>query len=718
MDNLFEKPLLSIKKCKDGVCFQIDGSKNKSYCNTNVDTVIDYLCNNVDFRYESNWNLTLNKSNYLRYITNIEVRSIFEEVVFDNHNLIDNEITFLFLTPISEQGYNFGQYRIASHLVRLGVKHENIIFFPLRIYNGKYNYNDKKLLTVLNQFSPTFVCESVYTGWETGIKKINSFIKQNSDAIILTGGPLTSSNTEYCIKKLNTDIIFLGHGEYQLEFFLKTIKETKSLLPKHNIPGVYYTKDGFRKEVHKVLVNRYMNNLYWDMPLMESFCSFSPVINLFTSEECHGNCIFCYRTSTLKDNKMSKEELINRLKYIVEYDPGKNKNINFIRFFDDDFFAASDRDGDLLDSLYNILYPRYRIFELTFSIRSFNNAVKKNSLSIINKIKRLELKRVTIGVDGFNDNDLKFLKKGYKIKDVFAVADLLSRNKIPILMYAILTTLNTDFLDLFISLHNMLKLTLMGEIYIGPSITPSIYVNNNNIKLYSEFSNEDFAYLVVESLEKTFKEEDNVYKMVMTAKILSRDRLVRRVVSDIGIPTSMESAYIIPILNVYFRCIANEVNFLKRSLTNFHGISSRLIRSKQKHMNNINIANRHKKSMYDEDNSTFIINYINSEKRKLNDICEYLDLISEKKHIESRLNCIKELLEKYTSYFFNEKRYYSQPFGGQLSDNIRRLLAFPILIFKKHLEEQIKEEFPTIIDITFDDLLIYDNEVEIFERLF
>jgi hypothetical protein len=364
----YEKDLLTIRKDKEKIsgetadCIVNTGFKNK------IPSVFEHLCDKQNWYHETDWNLSISKDNYLEYMKDIEIRSMFEAAFFENRELIDTETSFLFLTPVSEQGYNFGQYRIASHLVQLGIKPENIRLFPLHLYNGKYRYSDRKLLGILNNFHPKFVCETVYAGWEKGIEKINRFIKQHSDAVILTGGPLTTSNTEYCIRKLNTDIIFLGHGEYQLEFYLKLIKKTNDLFPEQSIPGMYYIKDGYKKEMQQTMVNRYLDHLYWDMPLLEKFCAFSSVINLFTSEECHGNCVFCYRTSYLKDNRMTKEELLNRLKCLVEYAPFKDKPIRYIRFFEDDFFAASDRDNDLLDRMYDILYPEYKLFELTFSI--------------------------------------------------------------------------------------------------------------------------------------------------------------------------------------------------------------------------------------------------------------------------------------------------------------------------------------------------------------
>lgn len=320
-------------------------------------------------------------------------------------------------------------------------------------------------------------------------------------------------------------------------------------------------------------------------------------------------------------------------------------------------------------------------------------------------------------MDGFNDNDLKYLQKGYKIDDVFAVADYLCQYGIPTLMYAILTTLETDYPDLFDTLQNMLKLALKGGIYIGPTITPSIYVNNNNKKLYPKFLNDDFAYLEVESLRKTFQEEDNVHEMVLAARILPRDRIVRKVVLEIGNPTSMESAYILPVLNVYFRCLAKEVNFLKRVLKNIQSLSRSLDRAMQKHQERLDIAKRHNKSMYNDDSSIFIINYINSQSRKLNDISEYKLLLSDKKLVEERLQSIKEILQRYTDFYFNENKNSNPNPSGQLCDSIRRLLAFPIIVFKEHLDAHSREEFPLFAGVTLDDLQIYDDEVEIFRRL-
>lgn len=312
MPNL-EKVLMEVKKGKAFFCekTEISGADMKK----KMELIQEYLCK----EYGSCEEVKITYDNYKAVIQDIEIRAFFEELYLTEIEKPDYSIKFLFMMAFSCQGYNFGQFRLMSHLLKLGYDRQNVKIFPMFLKGGGYEYNQSDLEKLLCEYQPTYVCETGYVGWELEILKLNKFIKAHSNALIMTGGPFTSSHFEFCKKKLGTDIIFFGHGEYVFEAFLKSCRRESSLLPDINrIPGVIYanselehidlTKNG--------IVNKYMDFLYWDYDLLYELYQIAPVINLFTSEECKGNCIFCYRQSYLKNNTMSNPELLKRLSVI------------------------------------------------------------------------------------------------------------------------------------------------------------------------------------------------------------------------------------------------------------------------------------------------------------------------------------------------------------------------------------------------------------------
>ena len=277
-------------------------NKNVSYFHKKYSIIEQRILENC----ESKRNFYINEKNYKDYINDLEVESFFDEIFCSDKILLPYQYKFLFLLAISDQGYNFGQYRIMSHLIKLGYKQNDFILFPLYISKNSYVYDKNKLKEILQIYKDQiYVCETSYIGWENQIREINSYIKSISNSIIMTGGPLTSSHLEFCLNKLNTDVVLTGHGEYVIEAFLKAALIQKKQLPNVNIPEVFYVGNFSNlKPINRI--NKYIELLYWDMELLSRLYEIVPIINLFTSEECKGNCIFCYRESYHNCNSIGK----------------------------------------------------------------------------------------------------------------------------------------------------------------------------------------------------------------------------------------------------------------------------------------------------------------------------------------------------------------------------------------------------------------------------
>lgn len=698
-----DKTLIEVKKGKLSFCEQTRISGGDMEKKTEL--VQQYLYN----EYSSCEEIKITYDNYKSVIQDIEIRAFFEELYLAEIEKPDYHIKFLFMMAFSSQGYNFGQFRLMSHLLKLGYDRENVKIFPMLLKNGEYEYNQNDLETVLCEYQPNYVCETGYVGWEIEILKLNRFIRTHSNALIMTGGPFTSSHFEFCNQKLGTDIIFFGHGEYVFEAFLKSCQREKSLLPDiKQIPGVVYansTSEHIDLTKHGI-VNKYMDFLYWDYDLLYDLYQIAPVVNLFTSEECKGNCIFCYRQSYLKDNTMSNRELLKRLSVIVNLPCfHKPDNTVFIRFFDDDFFANEKRDVSFLKELSGVLSDRVRIFELTFSIRSVNRLGQLYGDTVYQVLKELNLKRVTIGVDGFNNRDLKRLRKGYDIDRVFHVIKKFSAYDIPVLMYAILTTFETDYRDLFESLFNMLKLAVNHGVYIGPAITPCICVHSGNKKLYPQFQGENNIYLNADTIDDS---DENEIK-IMSAQILPKDSFVRWYLTGISTPTEMESAYILPLMCKYMEDLAVASNRLHKLIYK-EGYRQKMTmvlqKLKQRYLGQLEKKNLWKGSRIQNLNKEHKI------QRNIRDVKTYIEMLEDDSRIYEEYNTMKEIFFQYREFCIKQNRDNSD---SSLAGGIMRLSALPVRLFLKKSECDFVESESCAELIA--NIRITEEEYHIFERL-
>lgn len=632
----------------------------------------------------------VDETNYKNVINDLEIESFFCELFLKNIIKFPYKIKFLFLLSISEQGYNFGQFRIMSHLIKLGYSIDNFILFPLTISKNEYIYDKTKLKNILLNNKRLYICQTAYIGWEKQLKTINQYIKLYGNHIIMTGGPLTLSHLQHCCKNLGTDIVITGQGEYIFESFLKEVYLQNNMFPKISIPHIIYTKESNNYKPTN-LINKYIDFLYWDLDLLYELYKLVPVINLFTSEECRGNCVFCYRYTYHDSNTITNDVLLEWLSKIVDYFSHREEKTIYIRFFDDDFFAATQRDSAFLLQLNEVLGEQFKIFELTFSIRSIYRLYRSEGDRIFNILSKLDLKRVTIGVDGFNNEDLKFLQKGYPIEKVFEIASKFKQHNINVLMYCILTMPSTNYCNLFDSLLNMLSLVVMGNVYIGPTITPNIYVQNANHKLFPKFKGTEVKYLEIESLSDSVTNISNIHNSIMSAKVLSYDYIVRNFNREIGLPTSKESAYIIPLLCAYMKVLAKE--YIRLNTLSIQNNNSLKVLCKRE----IALINQHieclKKTivLYNDDQIKQI-NELLSLELKIDELEEVSETVMSKEKTVKKIRNINKIIEIYYYFICYIDRTKQKRDKSILVSNIERLISLPLKVFIQTVGDVYKNE--------------------------
>lgn len=464
----------------------------------------------------------------------------------------------------------------------------------------------------------------------------------------------------------------INFEEYSLSEILRDkLTKIKGVYTKYNLESDYFEN-----------IIKYHDLLNWDNNLLADISKYTGVINLFTSEECHGACVFCYRKDTNKLENISSEDLVKRIKALSS-DENITKKYKYFRFLDDDFLAAKDRNIELLNTIHEVTKGSIQLYELTFSIRSIYKQFELEGINkVIDSIKQLKLKRVILGTDGYNDIDLKYLQKGYSFSKAEETIRILSKNKIPTLMYAILSTPVTTASSLYQSLQNMIRLISYGNIYIGQYIAPLIYLQKGNLRLESKIIDEDLKFIEIDTL--TQGEVSNVEKSYKNARLYPRDRLSRLIVKSYLHISMEDSMHIVPIMKRYFKFLAMELNRIDSFIMNSDRIKKGLISSRRKHLKLKEIAETKWDSLQStHQNDIDLANYILKQRRIISDIENMIEQIK----LNKLTNQKTEYLNIYGSYvsFIRELPTNSSP--DSLFFSIMSMIEEPISTFKQYYKE-------------------------------
>ena len=246
----------------------------------------------------------------------------------------------------------------------------------------------------------------------------------------------------------------------------------------------------------------------------------------------------------------------------------------------------------------------------------------------------------------------------------------------------------------------MISLSCLKDVYIGPTITPSIWVHSGNKKLFPKFREENVIYLNVETLDPT----QNSSNCILSAQILPKDSFVRKFVEDIGQPSLMESAYIIPLMARFMKQLSFEANFFNKLLLDVSykkRICKKLLRTIE------NYKERLRKICYSDVNS---INMVHKYRREIEDSYEFISILSTNK-IKQKYEEILNIFDDYNE--FCSLQMQCEQLSG-LSGNIYRLLELPIQVFLKNLDHEASLKHNVILEKVID---VTKEEYKMFERL-
>ncbi len=294
---------------------------------------------------------------------------------------------------------------------------EKVTLLDLR--HGEDLANIDKLIDFI-QKEIDIVCVSI--SWDRQLDQVYKILNSIPDRIpLIIGGYTATEKVEEIFKVCpKVDIVVRGEGE-------ETIKEIMEDMPKENIPGISYRKDG--KIVHNE--NRPLPDINIIAPPDRSLrhCKYYAVSNgtrmmsasfdtIMSSRGCPFNCKFCtFSLNPLGQKRSyvsrSPESVVKEIEEI---------SADIILFSDDNFFTEHKRASKICDLIVE------RGIKKRFVVQARIDIAKQPEL--LEKAVKAGFKMLLLGIESSHDRILKEFNKGFDQKMIREYFKVL--NKFPI----------------------------------------------------------------------------------------------------------------------------------------------------------------------------------------------------------------------------------------------------------------------------------------------
>ncbi len=266
------------------------------------------------------------------------------------------------------------------------------------------------------RFSPDIVGISAMTHSYANALKTAQYLKNNTGASIIFGGPHPTIMPDDVMKNSFVDFVVIGEGE---ETFLKICQNIKSR-EFQNIDGLCYREKGKgidNKENMKIIVqpkNNFIKNLD-DIPFparhllrLEDYRLIDDhgnrMVTIISSRGCPYGCTYCYKGLFGRIYRQrNPKNIIEEIKYCI--DLGYNSF-----YFIDDLFTLNEK----------------RVEELTNAIKTEGLNIRWQCLARVNnatkqmfeQMKETGCYKVHFGIESGNQNVLDKVKKGITLDQV------------------------------------------------------------------------------------------------------------------------------------------------------------------------------------------------------------------------------------------------------------------------------------------------------------
>ena len=237
------------------------------------------------------------------------------------------------------------------------------------------------------------------------ISSVSSQLKlQLNNVHIVICHSIASCLAEKLLKDMR-DIDIVVIGEYEKTLAELSFYILNDLDYRHCKGIAFLENETFIKNDNQEFLD--VNKIYY--PEREHFQPDIRFFHIYGSRGCEGKCSFCYRNILYKT---SGHEILRfrEIKNIVtEIDCLVKKYNCKLISFSDSTFCSKDNITDRLEELYCNL--KQKSYWIQFSINLRAEQITTDTLPVIKKLRTVGLSNIFIGIESFNDNDLRLFKK-------------------------------------------------------------------------------------------------------------------------------------------------------------------------------------------------------------------------------------------------------------------------------------------------------------------
>jgi radical SAM superfamily enzyme YgiQ (UPF0313 family) len=284
-----------------------------------------------------------------------------------------------------------------------------------------------------NDDSDVYIIWTVNLSIDTDLKVISDIFARHSSAKVILLGPGATFFTKKC---LIDNRVFIVRGEPDATI-IPLLDALRTNAPLDDIQGISYIADG-------KIINNKSRNLITDLDALpfparhlvadhayhNPKLKTSPYTTMFTSRNCPFHCIYCVPSSLTfareiefkKDNNRKPPISFRSVESVAkEIESIAAQGYKAIGFMDDNFIWNEQRTRGICDALkkHNMLWGcEARVDSITEPIAKL--------------LGESGCRYIDLGVESFNDDILKYIKKGIKSDDIYRAIALLKKYKVPV----------------------------------------------------------------------------------------------------------------------------------------------------------------------------------------------------------------------------------------------------------------------------------------------
>jgi anaerobic magnesium-protoporphyrin IX monomethyl ester cyclase len=277
-----------------------------------------------------------------------------------------------------------------------------------------------------------------------GLRLIKALRKNNYSGKIVVGGYFATFSSKELLRDFpEIDYVIRGEGELTLEELLKfelnkkgSLEETKGLSFRKNLQII---ENPSRPLIEDLDILPQADRKYADTVL-----KYKSPLRIFGTRGCWGQCTFCdivglYGISKGKTwRRRSVVKLVDEIEYLQ-----KKYNTNHFSFNDDQFLVKGKRNLEYVEEFANELEKRD--INIKFELMCRADTVSKK---VMLRLKSVGLRRVFLGLESFDEKQLKRFKKNITVRQNLKAVIRLYKLQIDVIASVILADAYTTLWDL------------------------------------------------------------------------------------------------------------------------------------------------------------------------------------------------------------------------------------------------------------------------------